>query len=760
MILMIALLLLVPSLVRMSPRAEAATKTRVRVVLSAKIIPVGQSLGVTAAVTGRPVKTCKAKAKGPSGRKANLGRAQVADGRATWTFNTGGKRRGPWTLTVTCGKTSTSKKFKIANAAPFEREWAVQAAGWILKDIATVDERMLDGIGVPGALQTLSDAYLYLLKAGFPPGVDQAQYYARLVTLSEFAAQAADEYRDWPTDASARYEVVRGQTGILLAIINSALGTGYALPPRTLPEVTPPPPTTTPAQPPVDTSAPGRVVDLRVSVRTQTSIALNWVKPTDPDLVQVVIRRDGTIVYTDLGTLLYDTGLTPATTYEYSVITRDATGNSSEPVVITAATLAPVGSSDALVRVSTDASGNEFGGLKDGPAISADGGRVAFHADGPLVADDTNGNTDVYVKTLATGDLERVSTDAEGQEGDFVSQFPAFSPDGTKVAFGSAATNLVPGDANGTTDVFVKTLATGEIERVSITADGEEARGGGAWYQGSMFPAFSPDGNRIMFVSYAANLVAGDTNGAFDIFIKTLSSGAIERVSTTATGEQASGESAAPVFSPDGRRVAFLSRAPNLVPDDTNGLADIFVKSLTTGEVTRVSTASDGAQAVAIPFVETISSSPSFSPDGDLVAFHSNAPNLVPDDSNRVSDVFVKNLTDGRIVRVSTSASGAQGDSFSDSPTFSPDGLALAFRSDSSNLLPGNTRGWNLYLKRLDTGEIANVSAAPDGTPGDGDSGGGVFSRDGSCLAFASYASNLVTDDHNGGPDVFVKYLR
>jgi ELWxxDGT repeat protein len=354
----------------------------------------------------------------------------------------------------------------------------------------------------------------------------------------------------------------------------------------------------------------------------------------------------------------------------------------------------------------------------------------------------------VFSGPLTKVGVTRVSTDTSGGQGNSGSWGPVFSPDGAKVVFYSEASNLVSGDTNSAYDNFVKNLGTGAITRVSTDAAG--AQGNGTF----LLSVFSPDGSKVALYSNASNLVSGDTNNAYDIFVKDLVTGTITRVSTDASGSQGNSGSFKPVFSPDGSKVAFDSNASNLVSGDTNSAADIFVKDLVTGTITRVSTDASGSQGNSGSF------KPVFSPDGSKVAFDSNASNLVSGDTNGRGDVFVKDLVTGTITRVSTDASGGQGNSGSLFPVFSPDGSKVAFSSNASNLVSGD---WNsqsdVFVKDLVTGTIARVSTDASGGQGNSGSYSPVFSPDGSKVAFYSEASNLVSGDTNSQSDVFVKDL-
>lgn len=158
--------------------------------------------------------------------------------------------------------------------------------------------------------------------------------------------------------------------------------------------------------------------------------------------------------------------------------------------------------------------GSEANGRSLVPAISADGRHVAFDSlASNLVPDDANGALDIFVHDLDTGITERVSVASDGIEGNADSPFPAISADGRHVAFASLASNLAPGDTNGTLDIFLHDRVLGSTERVSVASDGTEANGL------SLFPAIRGDGGGVAFESVASNLVPGDTNGVRDIFV-------------------------------------------------------------------------------------------------------------------------------------------------------------------------------------------------------------------------------------------------
>ena len=239
----------------------------------------------------------------------------------------------------------------------------------------------------------------------------------------------------------------------------------------------------------------------------------------------------------------------------------------------------------------------------------------------------------------APGFTELISVSSAGVQGNQDSERPAMSADGRFVAFGSLSDNLVPGDTNASSDIFVRDRMLGTTERVSVSSAGREGDAHSGLFDGMSGPSISADGRFVVFDSEATNLVKGDTNGVSDVFIHDRVTGTTERVSVSSTGAQASGTDG--TISADGKRVAFTSFSDNLVPGDTNFSGDVFVRDLAAGTTVRVSVATDGSQG------NNSSSHPSLDSDGHVVAFDS-AADLVPNDGNGTVDVYVHDLDTGR----------------------------------------------------------------------------------------------------------------
>jgi Tol biopolymer transport system component len=321
--------------------------------------------------------------------------------------------------------------------------------------------------------------------------------------------------------------------------------------------------------------------------------------------------------------------------------------------------------------------------------------------------------------------------------------------DGRYVAFASEADNIMPGDANLFRDIFVRDLQTGKTERVSVHTNGTEAVNGH-----SSSPSISADGRYVAFDSSAINLVGGDTNGLLDIFVHDRQSRATVRVNVSTEKYQAfGGQSYHPAISGDGRYVAFVSDATNLVPGDTNKMPDVFVHDRVKGTTQRVSVADGGAQGEG-----GTSNQPAISGDGRYVVFASEATNLVPGDTNGLSDIFVHDTVKAATQRVSVANSDAQavgGHSFY--PSITPDGRFVAFVSDATNLVPKDTNSsWDIFVHDRQTGTTSRASVASGGTQADAGSARPSISADGRYVAFESGAMNLVPNDTNDVVDVFV----
>ena len=381
------------------------------------------------------------------------------------------------------------------------------------------------------------------------------------------------------------------------------------------------------------------------------------------------------------------------------------------------------------------------------PEISADGRYVAFQSPAAnLVPGDTNGDIDVFVRDLVAGTTEIVSVDSSGAIGNDVSGFPSISADGRYVAFHSYATNLIPGDANTGSDVYVRDRVAGTTEKVSLTSTGAQPTLGA-----SFVPRITEDGRYVAFHSTVANLVTGDSNNQTDVFVRDRVAGTTERVSVSTAGVQGNGLSMNARITADGRFVAFTSFASTLVPNDTvNG--DTFVHDRLTQTTERVSVATDGTPALGRSEIGAMT------PDGRFVAFSSTADNLVANDTNGSTDAFLRDrlLETTRRVSVNTGEGQPQGNAFPTS--ISDDGRFVVMHSFAQNLVTGDVNGSvDVFVRDRVNATLDCVSLDSIGTQGNGHSQDAVISGDGRWIAFQSYASNLVPVDFNGDPDIFVR---
>lgn len=290
-------------------------------------------------------------------------------------------------------------------------------------------------------------------------------------------------------------------------------------------------------------------------------------------------------------------------------------------------------------RSSAGALGNQSSAES---SLSADGRLVAFSSNATnLVAGDTNGVADIFVQDLRTGKTIRVSVGAGGVQANKRSNQPRISGNGRYVAFSSEASNLVAGDTNHQPDVFVRDLRTGVTRLVSVGLHGAKANGDNA------APAISASGRYIAFLSDASNLVTGDTNGTADVFVRDMSAGTTKRVSIRTGGGQSNAYSDGPGISADGRFVTFASPATNLVAGDTNGVVDVFIRDRSAGTTRRISVGPGGTQSDG-PATQAV-----ISANGKFVAFVSEATNIVATDTDADPDVVVRSLATGINTQVS-----------------------------------------------------------------------------------------------------------
>lgn len=371
-------------------------------------------------------------------------------------------------------------------------------------------------------------------------------------------------------------------------------------------------------------------------------------------------------------------------------------------------------------------------------SISGDGRYVAYWSGfSKLVENDTNDTFDVFVLDQRRGVLKRVSVSSSGRQANGRSFHGALSADGRYVAFTSVATNLVDGDTNGVPDVFVHDNVTGRTIRVSIGASGQQGNGARSIEfpveAGSHLVSMSANGRFVVFRSASSNLVHGDTNDAADYFLRDVGMKTTRRISVSSTGEEANADSRQPVgaaqwtVSNDGRYVYFNSDASNLVPNDNNAAEDLFVRDTLKRTTRRVSVSSSGEEAnsgvgtqdpsavfsnVGFLLVEPENGSQvsySATPDGEYILFSAAATNLVPGDTNETIDVFIRHVPSGTTRLLSVSSNGVQGNGPSNSPMISADARFAVFSSSATNLVPGDTNGFDdVFVSELSGGE--NIS--------------------------------------------------
>jgi dipeptidyl aminopeptidase/acylaminoacyl peptidase len=382
-----------------------------------------------------------------------------------------------------------------------------------------------------------------------------------------------------------------------------------------------------------------------------------------------------------------------------------------------------------------------------------------------LVPEDANGSDEYYLKDTKTGTVKKISVAHGGGEANAAIESKdraGVSANGRYVVFSSSASNLVAQDANNGSDVFLRDLKTGTTSRVSVGLAGTPNSGGG------FAPSISDNGRRVAFESASADLVADDTNNNRDIFVRDLKGLTTKRISVSSDGVQSEPPPPNPgvpnsnlkynyeaVISGNGKAVAFSSYSGNLVPNDTNNGSDVFLHTLKTGITQRVSLVTGGGQA---PTYRTDgSSSPSISANGQIVAFIS-VGNLANDPPRfGQPDSYVHNVKTQVTTRVEAPVANTFSRSGASSPSISRSGRYVSFTSRDADIVAGDTNGaYDVFVLDRKTGGYRLASVDSAGVQGNDASRSGYVANGGKLVSFTSSATNLVSNDTNGVSDVFV----
>jgi Tol biopolymer transport system component len=404
-------------------------------------------------------------------------------------------------------------------------------------------------------------------------------------------------------------------------------------------------------------------------------------------------------------------------------------------------------------------------GLHSGPnftgtlanAYSPDGTHVAFQsASANLVPGDTNAAVDIFVLELSSGAVERASVANDGSQSSLGGYEPAVSSGGRYVAFSSNSTELVAGDTNNATDVFVRDRLLGTTELVSVSSGGVHGN------THSRDPVLSADGRFVAFESQSSNLVAGAGGG--QIFLRDRTLGTTVVVSVSSSGALSAIGSHDPAISADGRFVVFQSASTNLVPGDAAPAAggngwDVFVRDTLLGTTELVSATPSGG------FPNAGALRPAISGNGRYVGFESGASDLTPGVDAAGTDVFVRDLLTLTTVCASNSPNGAAV-GYGSTASLSADGRKIAFVSTRTGFAPQEllSNFPQAYRRDLDSGATELVSASECGVAGSGVTSGGYWSSvsptispDGQRVAFASYATTLVENDIENAADLYLR---
>jgi hypothetical protein len=388
-------------------------------------------------------------------------------------------------------------------------------------------------------------------------------------------------------------------------------------------------------------------------------------------------------------------------------------------------------------RVSANTAGGEPNQMADWGSISSDGRFASFVSDADnLAAGDNNGKSDVFLRDRTNAITERISVSNSGAEANGASYTPEIASSGRFVAFGSLATNLTSDTGGGQFQLYLRDLVARTTIRVSKSSSGASADTGF-----TSNGVVSADGRFVAFTSGATNLVVGDTNNSPDIFLRDVLNGTTIRVSVTSTGApMGPGKVGFPSISDNGRLVAFESDAP-LHPADANGKTDVYLWDANSGTTTPVSI--DATERFGLGQ----SLFPDISGDGTTVAFNTDSA-LDPSDTNAKHDVYMRTLATGSIARASLGAGNVQGNADSSRPSLSTNGDVVSFLSSATNLVSDDTNNRSdVFIRRVSSSATFRATLSTGGVQSDGHVFDNDLAGNGSVVIFQSVAKNLVSPD-------------
>lgn len=380
------------------------------------------------------------------------------------------------------------------------------------------------------------------------------------------------------------------------------------------------------------------------------------------------------------------------------------------------------------------------------PDVSSDGRYVAFASDATnLVGNDNNAASDIFVYDRQANTFEIVSRQSDGDASNGNSYEPAISGDGRWVVYCSFASNLVTSDDNNRPDIFLYDRQDDTVRRLSDAPNGDDGNDNSCGQSD-----LSTNGQYVAFISDASNLVVSDTNNVRDVFIYNRGDDTVRRI-TAENGQQGAARSDMPSISDDGRYIAFQSDASNLITGDDNNQSDIFVYDRSDNDMERVSQRQDGTDN------STGSFAPAISGDARFVVFEAGDGNLVGDDNNGKTDIFLHVRDGNAIERISLETDGGQANDNSTQASISTDGRYVTFTSAATDLDDNRVVNiTNIFVRDRSTNSTISVSYTTDDVPGNRNSDTPQISGNGRYIVFASGATNLLPEDPNTRADVYL----